>query len=198
MICHFSTMTALWKQGINRSLYDTFWAKIITTYHIRNVRDVMLTYFSHWLHCKLSFFRQLITMTSKWALWRVKSPASRVFVQPFVQAQIKALRRWPLWELPVDSSHKGPVTLKLFPFDDVIIFRCNHRRKFSSIRRYFCFNVCQCFTFTKELELVYLTTYIWSKRSCFYQFIYPVHIIHNSEWSKPFNIVIEGTLKHWC
>ena len=33
--------------------------------------------------------------------WRLKSPASRLFAQPFVQAQIKenitALRHWPLW-----------------------------------------------------------------------------------------------------
>ena len=42
-----------------------------------------------------------ITMTSWWVLWRLKSPASRLYVQPFIQAQImeniKALRHWPLW-----------------------------------------------------------------------------------------------------
>ena len=41
-----------------------------------------------------------ITMTSSWARWRLKSPASR-FTQWFVQAQIKenitAPRHWPLW-----------------------------------------------------------------------------------------------------
>ena len=40
-------------------------------------------------------------MTSKWTRWRLKSPASRLFTQPFVQTQIKenikALRHWPLW-----------------------------------------------------------------------------------------------------
>ena len=30
-----------------------------------------------------------ITVTSKWARWRLKSPASRLFIQPFIQAQIK-------------------------------------------------------------------------------------------------------------
>ena len=30
-----------------------------------------------------------ITMTSQWARWRLKSPASRLFIQPFIQAQIK-------------------------------------------------------------------------------------------------------------
>ena len=41
-----------------------------------------------------------ITMTSKWAQCRLKSPASRLFTQPFIQAQIKenikAPRHWPL------------------------------------------------------------------------------------------------------
>ena len=48
--------------------------------------------------------------------------------QPFIQAQIKeniksprqsfvgGIHRWP-----VNSSHKGQVTRKVFPFDDVVI-----------------------------------------------------------------------------
>ena len=57
-----------------------------------------------------------------------------MFAQPFVQAQIKenikALRHWPLWgefffhRSPVNSPHKGPVTRKMFPFDDVIMILC--------------------------------------------------------------------------
>ena len=43
----------------------------------------------------------IITVTSEWARWRLKSPAYRLFAQPFVRAQIKenikALRHWPLW-----------------------------------------------------------------------------------------------------
>ena len=39
------------------------------------------------------------------------------------QAFVRAIHRWPM-----DSPHKGPVTRKMFPFDDVIkmclIFRC--------------------------------------------------------------------------
>ena len=41
----------------------------------------------------------LITMTSLWAQWRLKLPASWLFTQPFIQAQvkesIKAPRHWP-------------------------------------------------------------------------------------------------------
>ena len=41
-----------------------------------------------------------ITMTSQWARWRLKSSASRLFIQPFIQAQIKESikvpRHWPL------------------------------------------------------------------------------------------------------
>ena len=39
-------------------------------------------------------------MTSLWPRWRLKSPASRLFTQPFIQTQIKeninAPRHWPL------------------------------------------------------------------------------------------------------
>ena len=42
-----------------------------------------------------------ITVTSQWARWRLRSPASRLFTQPFIQAQnkenIKAPRHRPLW-----------------------------------------------------------------------------------------------------
>ena len=43
----------------------------------------------------------VITVTSLWARLRLKSPAPRLFNQPFVQTQIneniKALHHWPLW-----------------------------------------------------------------------------------------------------
>ena len=69
-----------------------------------------------------------IAMTSYWAHWRLNSPVSRSFTQPFIQgadqrkhessaslAFVLGIHRWP-----VDSPHKGPVTRKMFPFDDVI------------------------------------------------------------------------------
>ena len=84
--------------------------------------------------CKLSCrgpskIGMCITVTSKWARWRLKSTASRLFTQPYIQAQIKenikAPRHWPLWwgihRWPVNSPHKGPVTWKMLPFDDVIV-----------------------------------------------------------------------------
>ena len=39
-----------------------------------------------------------ITVTSKWALWCPKSPAYRLFAQPFVQAQIKEDTKAGLYE----------------------------------------------------------------------------------------------------
>ena len=45
--------------------------------------------------------RKITTITSEWARRRLKSPASRLFTQPFIQAEIKenikAPRHWPLW-----------------------------------------------------------------------------------------------------
>ena len=70
-------------------------------------------------------------MTSKWARWRLKSTASRLFSQTFIKcayqrkhkssaslAFVRGIHRWP-----VDSHHKGPVTRKMFPFDDVIMIK---------------------------------------------------------------------------
>ena len=67
---------------------------------LSNVIIYMITTFGSYIlihdhHCSV-----IITMTSKWAWWRLKSPASRLFAQPFIQARIKgnikAPRHWPL------------------------------------------------------------------------------------------------------
>ena len=46
------------------------------------------------------YTRPNTTMTSQWARWRLKSPASPLFTQPFIRAQIKenikVPRHWPL------------------------------------------------------------------------------------------------------
>ena len=48
-----------------------------------------------WKTCML-----IITVTSQWAQWRLKSPIYRLFAQPFIQAHIKgniaAALHWPL------------------------------------------------------------------------------------------------------
>ena len=60
--------------------------------------------------------------------WRLKSPASQLFTQPYISADqrkhqsssslafVRGIHRWP-----VNSPHKLPVTRKMFPFDDVIM-----------------------------------------------------------------------------
>ena len=62
------------------------------------------------------------------APWRLKSPASRLFTQPFVQAQIKGnvtischCQLWGIYRGPVNSPHKRPVMRKMSPFGDVIM-----------------------------------------------------------------------------
>ena len=62
-------------------------------------------------------------VTSWQARWRLKPPASPLFIQMFVQAQIKenikAPRHWPLWgEFTVDRNAEK------FPFDDIILDHC--------------------------------------------------------------------------
>ena len=63
-------------------------------------------------------------MTSLWARWRLKSPASRLFTQAFIEAQIKenmkTLRHWPLWgEFTSDRwipRTKDQYRGKMFPY----------------------------------------------------------------------------------
>ena len=74
-----------------------------------------------------------ICITSQCAPWRLKSTASRLFAQPFVQAHIleniKAPRHCPLWgESPGTRwllLTQRTVTRKVFSFDDVIM-NCAH------------------------------------------------------------------------
>ena len=83
---------------------------------------------THWMG-RLFVAIFFITMTSQWARWRLKSPVSRLFTQPFIQAQIKenikALRHWPLWGEFTDDRWIPPQRAsdaEMFPFDDVIMW----------------------------------------------------------------------------
>ena len=69
-------------------------------------------------------------MTLWWARWRLKSPASQLFIQPFIWAlmkeNIKAPRHWPLCrEFTGDRCGEFPAQMtgnaEKFPFDDVIM-----------------------------------------------------------------------------
>ena len=63
------------------------------------------------------------------SIWRLKSPALPLFTQPFIQgkdqgkhqssASLAFLRG--IHRSPMNSPHKGPVTQKMFPFDDIIM-----------------------------------------------------------------------------
>ena len=54
-----------------------------------------------YMQLRFSAHYYIITMTSQWARMRLKSPASRLYTQVFIQAQIeeniKSPRHWPLW-----------------------------------------------------------------------------------------------------
>ena len=62
----------------------------------------------------------LITVMSYWERCHLKSPASRLFAEPFVQVQMKenfkAPRHWPLCG---EFLAQKPVTRKIFPINDV-------------------------------------------------------------------------------
>ena len=69
----------------------------------------------------------VITMTSLWARWRLKSPATPLFTQPFIQTQIKenikAPRHWPLCCV----ARNSPVTAQTASnAENVSIWRRHH------------------------------------------------------------------------
>ena len=68
--------------------------------HDEDAENTMSTMHGSW-HCLyVSSLCYRITVTSLWTWWRLKSPASGLFTQLFIQAQIKeninAPRHWPL------------------------------------------------------------------------------------------------------
>ena len=79
-----------------------------------------------------------ITLTSYWAEWRLKSPESPLFTQPFIQAQIKETSKFRVTGLCEGNSPvtgEFPVQMvsnaETFPFDDVIMnrsggWKCSH------------------------------------------------------------------------
>ena len=95
----------------------TLWcygSNIVTSYN-RNIKAMWLAVGFYWVvTCKyhrlflwhrntrpiVSGTFNNIKMTSWWTQWRLKSPASRLFTQTFVQTQIKKIKslgHWSLW-----------------------------------------------------------------------------------------------------
>ena len=96
---------------------------------LTNKKPLMLLY--HGIRHRVKTY---IKVMSKWARWPFKSPAPRLFTQPFVQAQIGEIIKASLAFVrrinrrSVNSPHRGPVTRKMFSFDDVTIIRLQFNR----------------------------------------------------------------------
>ena len=86
-----------------------------------------------------------ITLTSQWPSCRLKSPATRRFIQRFALVNIKEASKLcvagPLWgrihRWPMNSPHKGPTTRKKLPSDDVIMKNCdNFTKRYDALSSY--------------------------------------------------------------
>ena len=114
-LCH-----QLW-QLLNKQLIG-WWFET----HQRSCYDTVMTrYPSKWPTKTHEMLWRIITVTSWWARW-----LAQAFVQAQIKENIKGPRHWPLWgeihRWPVDSPHKGPITGKMFPFDDVIMIETHY------------------------------------------------------------------------
>ena len=124
--------------------------------------------------CRAIIWLNDITMTSWWGRWRLKSPASRLLTQPFIQsvdqekhqsstslAFERRIHRWPM-----NYPHKGPVTRKMFPFDDVIMMMdmCDQEVLFLTSIRF----QAQVSQNLRQREATYLARYmiisVWNKQ----------------------------------
>ena len=85
---------------------------------------------ANWAPCLIPFD---ITVTSWWAQWLLKSAVSRLFTQPFVEAQIKenikAPRHWPLWGESI--GHCEFPTQRASHAENVSIWWRHHGRSYS-------------------------------------------------------------------
>ena len=108
-----------------------YWSIIFTGIKL-HFQDNVVSAIRVW---NLESIMNYITMTSYWSQYRLKSPAWGLFIQPFIQAQIKenikTPRHWPLWGKFNGNRwiprNKGPVKRKMFPLDDVIIIQTFHK-----------------------------------------------------------------------
>ena len=101
------------------------------------------------------FHSASITLTSYCMRWRLKSPAVRLFTQPFILAFVRGIHR-----SPVNSPHTLPVRRKMFPFDDVIMPN-NYVHGSGTCR---CYQFVQgCFTTT--LAIIWTTKRRWFNHS---------------------------------
>ena len=105
-------------------------------WHRMNRVDCSFVLFSH------------ITVMSHWALWRLKSPASRLFAQPFFSdayqrkfqrsASQNFVRESHHWLM--DSSYKVSATRKIFPYEYVIMTKSRE----SVISNEYCWYSFKC------------------------------------------------------
>ena len=106
------TMSSVWDSMMSKKNMGWPFYAAVRRWHRMNRVDCSFVLFSH------------ITVMSYWALWRLKSPASRLFAQPFFfsdtyqikfqrsasQNFVRENRRWLM-----DSPYKVSATRKFFP-----------------------------------------------------------------------------------
>ena len=114
-------------------------------------------------------------MTLQWTSRRLKSTASRLFIQPFVRRKpnknIKAPRHWPMWgKFTGDRwiSRTRPETWKMFPFDDVIMQLMGqviyHHLSTCVIIGKYSVVYCPPCHFKKVLQSVAFVVFLWCHR----------------------------------
>ena len=75
----------------------------------------------------------IITMTSQWARWRLKSPVSRLYTQPFIPAQMKEnIKGLCQWNSPVTGEFPAK---RASNAENVSIWWRHHEKFWCSVNR---------------------------------------------------------------
>ena len=87
--------------------------------NIHSKRSVCATCLFHYIHYSDNIIATVSLITGVSIVWSTVCPGAeqRKHQSSASLAFVRAIHRWP-----VDSPHKGPVTQKMFPFDDVIMY----------------------------------------------------------------------------
>ena len=111
----------------------------------------------------------IITVTSLWARWHLKSPASRFLLNSLFRRRSKKTSKLrvtglcegnSLWL--VNYTHKRPVTWKLFPFDDAIIISADIINPWAQFSEPLLYQYATC------LFLIHFS--IWFSQNCHHDF----------------------------
>ena len=139
--------------------YKTY---ILPNWHVHRILQSQQPCRLHWCHGVLpQTIVCIITMTSKWAWWSLKSPALRFFTQPFIQTQIKDNIKAPRHRLCVrNSPGTGELPAQMASYAENVSILWRHRAMLHHTVKFIFISMCiiENRRFNYVREAIYICT----------------------------------------